>query len=70
MRNPEWLSNLLPPHDVARRLGVSVARVRQLDAELRPVRLTDGRRIYELDVIQAYLAVRDARRASQGGGSR
>ncbi len=45
--------------DVARALGLSVERVRQLDAELAPVRLEgNGQRRYAPNDVERYAAVR------------
>lgn len=56
---------LLPTGMVARQLGLSVARVRQLDERLRPYHSADGRRLYDPDVVEAYRAERDAARAQR-----
>ncbi len=39
---------------VARMLGLGVERIRQLDAELRPIRRPNGHRYYDPAVIEAY----------------
>ncbi len=54
---------LLKPKSVARRLGVTPARVRQLDDDLKPLRTECGARFYLADDVERYAARRDARRA-------
>jgi DNA-binding transcriptional MerR regulator len=67
---------LLQVGSVARRLGLSVHRIRQLDDVLKPQRTLEGRRLYESALVDAYAAEREAARASKGtpstptGGSR
>lgn len=39
---------------VARMLGVGVERVRQLDADLRPIRRPNGHRYYDPAIVDAY----------------
>jgi hypothetical protein len=51
-------SDLLDPIAVGRLLGVSSARVRQLDAELRPLRTASGRRIYQRAAVERYAQAR------------
>lgn len=50
--------------DVAHRLGVGAARVRQLDAELGPVRCACGARRYDERAVAAYEAQRAQDRAA------
>lgn len=46
---------LLRPGTVARLLGVSSTRVRQLDRELEPLRLDDESRVYLQSSVDRYL---------------
>jgi DNA-binding transcriptional MerR regulator len=54
---------LLRPNSVARRLGVSAARVRQMDDVLRPLRTEDGARLYRADDVERVAGMRDAARS-------
>lgn len=56
---------LLKPQSVARRLGVSAARVRQLDDELKPMRTEDGSRLYAADDVERFAALRDVKRGGR-----
>ncbi len=55
-------SDPLSASDVARLLGLSVGRVRQLDAELHPQRTPSGRRIYRRGKVERFAAERAAGR--------
>lgn len=55
---------LMRPHAVARRLGLSAARVRQMDDELKPVRTDDGFRLYHPDEVERVAAAREDRRTT------
>jgi DNA-binding transcriptional MerR regulator len=44
---------------VARSLGVGVERVRQLDAELRPIRRANGHRYYDPSIVDEYRRSRE-----------
>ena len=57
-------THTMPISDVARMLGLSTDRVAQLDAELRPIRLPDGRRDrrYDPKVVERVARQRAARR--------
>lgn len=57
---------LLSTIDVARLLGVTPARVRQLDRMLLPQRTVSGVRLYDRRVVERYLEERAARRAAGG----
>jgi DNA-binding transcriptional MerR regulator len=46
---------------VARRLGVSEATVRRMDAVLQPIRDSAGRRLYDPEVVERVAAERAAR---------
>ena len=39
---------------VARALGIGVERVRQLDAELKPIRRANGHRYYDPAIVDGY----------------
>lgn len=52
---------LLRPCSVARRLGVSTARVRQMDDDLRPLFTEDGARLYRVADVDRVLGMRLAR---------
>lgn len=63
------MSVVLSPKDVARALDLTVERVRQLDAELRPARVEVGGRTYRTydpAAIEAYASERAMRRAARG----
>jgi len=47
-------THTLTTADTARALGVSSERVRQLDAELQPVRLANRQRRYNPDLVVAF----------------
>jgi hypothetical protein len=53
---------LLKGTAVARRLGLSAQRVRQMDDVLKPMRTEDGTRIYRADEVERVAARRDAQR--------
>jgi hypothetical protein len=46
---PRQTKHVVPIHAVARMLGWSTARVRGVDDILRPLRLADGSRLYDVD---------------------
>ena len=50
---------LMPIADVARAAGISTERVRQLDDELKPVRLPNGHRRYRASAVEALIAKRE-----------
>jgi hypothetical protein len=49
----------------AKILGLSVERTRQLDEQLAPTKMADGRRLYDRARVEA---LRDERAAAKGGG--
>jgi hypothetical protein len=51
------------PTTVGRTLGVTSARVRQLDEELQPMRTADGRRVYHPATVDRLAAQREFARA-------
>jgi DNA-binding transcriptional MerR regulator len=55
----------LAPGDVARRLGLSVSRITQLDREgkLPALRDSSGRRLFDPDVVERFALEREQRRA-------
>jgi excisionase family DNA binding protein len=59
-------ATLLSPQSVARRLGLSVSRVVQLDREGRLPALRDssGRRFYEPATVERYASERDEQRGA------
>jgi hypothetical protein len=61
-------SALLAPRDAARRLGISVSRVAQLDREgvLPVVRDSAGRRLFDPAVVDACARERALRRSQHG----
>ena len=60
---------LLTTQSVARRLGVSSARVRQMDDILQPIFCEDGTRVYALDEhLVAIIAAYEKRRAQARRG--
>jgi hypothetical protein len=46
----------------AERLGLSTKRVRELDDELRPIRVEGGSRVYRADAVDAVVRERAAAR--------
>ena len=54
--------------DVAKLVGLSTERVKQLDAELRPERTPSGGRIYARTVVEAFAAERERKRAAKPPG--
>jgi hypothetical protein len=54
---------LLTTAGVARELGLTPARIRQLDAELRPVRTAAGGRLYTSAAVERVRAERAAAKA-------
>lgn len=52
--------------DVARVLGVTDERVRQLDAELKPIRRENGQRRYDPAVVKRVAEQRAERRGVRG----
>ncbi len=50
--------HVMPTSEVARALGLSVDRVRQLDEQLKPVRRPNNRRVYDPAVVEAYMRTR------------
>jgi predicted site-specific integrase-resolvase len=59
---------LLAPRDAARRLGLSVSRLVQLDREriLPAMRDSSGRRSWDPEIVEAYAQARERRRVEQG----
>lgn len=55
-------AEFLSTQDVARLLGVSDGRVRQLDARLEPARTPNGRRVYRRDIVEKHARERAAPR--------
>ena len=53
---------MLNTQSVARLLDVGAARVRQMDAVLRPARMENGQRVYNRERVEAYAAVRASRK--------
>lgn len=58
-------AQLIQSGTVARILGVSATRVRQLDDELTPIVTAEGRRLYDPEVVHAFAARRDYRKATR-----
>jgi DNA-binding transcriptional MerR regulator len=54
------MKSLLTPAVVARQLGISPERVRQLDGTLKPKRTETGVRVYDQDVVDEFAGRRDA----------
>jgi hypothetical protein len=61
-----WGGPMLPPQqdelgvsEVAKDLGISESRVRQLDDILQPFRDCNGHRVYKREVIENFLGYRD-----------
>jgi hypothetical protein len=52
--------HVVPVHAVARMLGWSTARVRGIDSILRPVRASDGLRLYDVDRVLFFVRVMDS----------
>lgn len=52
--------NVVPTHAVARMLGWSTTRVRSIDDILRPIRLADGSRAYDIDRVLCFVQVWDS----------
>lgn len=50
---------------VARRLGLSEARITQLDNVLRPTRSAEGRRLYDRAVVEAVATEREIARVAR-----
>ena len=64
--DPFTFTHTMPSGDVARALGVSDERVRQLDHELKPHRREDGVRRYDPKVVKRVAEQRAARRSVRG----
>lgn len=56
---PRGSQHVVPTHSVARMLGWSTARVRRVDDILRPIRLADGERMYDVDRVLFFVRVYD-----------
>lgn len=56
---PRGSKHVVPVHAVARMLGWSTARVRGVDDILRPIRLADGARVYDVDRVLFFVRVFD-----------
>jgi hypothetical protein len=61
-------SSLLTVGGAAAVLGVSTARVRQLDAVLEPLRISSGQRIYRRETVEKIARERAVSRQQAGGG--
>jgi len=59
MPRRRW-KHVVPVHAVARILGWSTARVRGVDDILRPFRLSDGSRVYDVDRVLFFVRVMDS----------
>ena len=56
---PVGSKHVVPVHAVARMLGWSTARVRGVDDILRPRRLADGSRVYDVERVLVFVHVID-----------
>ena len=52
---------LFSPNNVAKRLGVTPSRLRQMDEQLKPIRVVGGSRVYTLKNIDRVAGARDGR---------